>query len=101
MIGRGRYDGLEVASTLIDDGAGGEREVRYLRRRQPPEPSVVPPLALHRVVPDDRLDLLSVRHFGDPAAFWRICDANTALDPDALVARDAEGSVVVVPVPAV
>ncbi len=54
-------------------------------------------LARHLVVPDDRLDLLSFRYTGDPLGFWRICDANAALDPDDLVDAEAVGTEIVVP----
>ena len=101
MPGRSRYEGLEIATGVIPDGAGAEREVRYLRRRPAPGPSVSPPLALHRVTDGDRLDLLGARYLGDPTAFWWIADTNAALDPDDLVATEAEGSVLVVPVPGV
>ena len=35
-------------------------------------------------MPGDRLDLITARTLGDPEQFWRICDANDALDPDDL-----------------
>ncbi len=116
MPGRSRYDGAAVAYTSVEDGAGGGREVAYLRTRTPgaaaadPGSGVgvgsgigagPPPIAWHRVATDDRLDLLAARHLGDPGAAWRICDANLALDPDALVGPDAEGAVVVIPAPGV
>jgi hypothetical protein len=94
-----RYDGAEVACTSVADGLGGEREVRYLRRRLRPDASGAPALARHRVTEDDRLDLVSARYYGDPTAAWRICDANHALDPDDLVGRDAAGRLLVVPMP--
>ena len=47
------------------------------------------------------MDLLAARYLGDHAGFWRICDANLALDPDELVGPDAEGGVLVVPTPGV
>lgn len=99
MLGSGRYQGLDEATVQIPDGAGGEREVRYLRRRTPPDPATLQTLAVHRVAPDDRLDLITARFLGDPTAFWRVCDANAALDPDHLVGPDAAGSVIVIPVP--
>jgi hypothetical protein len=95
----GRYDGLEEASVSVPDGSGGQREVRYLRRRTPADPASVRVLATHRVAADDRLDLVTARYLGDPTAFWRVADANAALDPDALVGPDAEGRDVVIPVP--
>lgn len=96
-----RYDGAEVASARVANGFGGEREVRYLRRRLVRDISGAPALAQHRVTEDDRLDLVSARYYGDPTAFWRICDANLALDPDDLVSRDAAGRLLVVPAPGV
>jgi len=95
----GRYDRLEIGTVVVGEGSAASREVRYLRRRRVPDPALAVPLALHRVSGDDRLDLVSARYYGDATAFWRICDANRALDPDDLVAADAVGSVLVVPVP--
>jgi hypothetical protein len=96
-----RYDRAETATVTVDDGTGGVREVAFLLTRVPPDPAAVIPLAWHRVVPGDRLDLLAARYLGDPAAAWRIADANLALDPDDLVGPEAEGSVVVIPAPGV
>lgn len=99
MAGRSRYTGLEVATVVVEDGGGGSREVRYLRRR--PLPTAPTPLAWHRVRPGDRLDLLAARYLGDPAGAWRIADANLALDPDSLIDVHSEGRVLVIPVPEV
>ena len=62
-------------------------------------PSAAAALSAHTVVPGDRLDLLSFRLTGDPLGFWRICDANAALDPDDLVDAEAVGTRIVVPLP--
>jgi hypothetical protein len=36
---------------------------------------------------EDRVDSIAFRGLGDPEQFWRVCDANDALDPtDLLVA---------------
>ena len=51
------------------------------------------------MAPDDRIDLVADRYLGDPQAWWRICDANAALDPDALIGPDNEGRVIVIGVP--
>ena len=102
MPGRSRYDGLPTASLTVEDGAGGTREVSYLLPRTP-RPRIRPTLmAAHRVAPDDRLDLIATRYLGDPAAFWRICDVNLALDPDELVdpARPRDRCIVI-PAPGV
>jgi hypothetical protein len=99
MFSRSRYDGLPVAVVVVPDGDGGEREVAYLRTRTPGDPDAMTPAAWHRVGQHDRLDLVAATYLGDVGAFWRICDANRALDPDDLVAPSAEGSVLVVPAP--
>jgi hypothetical protein len=99
MAGRSRYDGAQVASAAVTDGAGGTREVTHLLPRTPRDPATVVPMAWHRVAAHDRADLVAHRHLGDPQAWWRICDANTALDPDALVGPENEGRVIVVGVP--
>lgn len=95
----GRYDGVEVATTTVPDGAQGVREVRYLRRRELPDPRMQTTLALHRVAGGDRLDLVTARYLGEPTAAWQVADANAALDPDELTAAEAEGDVLVVPFP--
>jgi hypothetical protein len=95
----GRYDGVEIATTTMPDGAQGVREVRYLRRRELPDPRTLTTLALHRVAGGDRLDLVAARYLGDPTAAWQVADANAALDPDELTAAEAEGDRLVVPFP--
>jgi hypothetical protein len=99
VAGRSRYDGAYASTVLVDDGAGGVREVAYQLTRAPLNPAAIPVAAWHRVAADDRLDLLAARYLGDPGAAWRICDANLALDPDALVGPDAEGTVIAIPAP--
>jgi hypothetical protein len=99
VAGRSRYDGAQVASAAAGDGAGATREVAYLVPRTPRDPVAAVPLAWHRVAADDRADLVAHRYLGDPQAWWRICDANAALDPDALIGQENEGRVIVVGVP--
>jgi hypothetical protein len=99
--GAGRYDRVQTATTAVPDGAGGSRDIRYLRRRTPADPASIVPLAVHLVRADDRLDLVTARYLGDPAVFWRVADANNALDPDALAGQQAEGTTLVIPVPGV
>jgi hypothetical protein len=78
-----RYFNVEIA-TLED--AQGEL-VRYLRRRFVPAPERFVTIGEHVVVEGDRLDNLSARLIGDPEQFWRLCDANRALEPDELTAK--------------
>ncbi|MER6197685.1 LysM domain-containing protein [Streptomyces sp. NPDC001586] len=97
--GISRYDGTGIATTTVREADGGERQVRYLRRRAAPSPSDGRPLAVHRVAEGDRLDLVTHRYLGDPLAFWLIADANAALDPDELVAPQAVGTLLAIPAP--
>ena len=36
------------------------------------------------VIQGERIDLVAYRTLGDPLAYWRICDANNAMDPQEL-----------------
>jgi hypothetical protein len=64
-------------------GTDGENLV-YLARRFVPPASAFALLSMHTVVSGQRLDLIAGSELGDPLAFWRICDANDAMRPDAL-----------------
>jgi hypothetical protein len=77
-----RYYGTKVQVLHRPDG----RAIAYLARRMlPPEESLVE-FRTHTVVEGDRLDLLANQHLGDELQFWRICDANSAMDPEELTA---------------
>lgn len=54
-------------------------------------------LSQESVRANDRLDLIAARVFGDPALFWRICDANEALSPFDLLTTT--GRTLVIPSP--
>jgi hypothetical protein len=94
-----RYFAVDVATTAVPDGAGGQRNVNYLRRRFPPPPSTLRTLTEHPVTQGDRLDLITARYLGDPTQFWRVCDANLVLHPEELVAPDQIGRLLRIPVP--
>ncbi len=72
-----RYYPIETAHLIQPDG----REVAYKRRRFLPDGGSMPVLVEVRVSDGDRLDLITARALGDPEQFWRICDANDAMDP--------------------
>jgi hypothetical protein len=78
-----RYFGLDNATLTAADG----RVIVYKRRRFLPPANQMQTVAEVLVAPGDRLDLIAARLLGDPEQFWRIADANNALDPAALVAR--------------
>ncbi|MCX7859032.1 hypothetical protein [Chloroflexus sp.] len=72
-----RYYRIATAVYVAPDG----RESVYLRRRFLPAGAAMPLLAEVEVTGGDRLDLIAARVFGDPEQFWRICDANDAMNP--------------------
>ncbi|WPB55026.1 LysM domain-containing protein [Xylophilus sp. GOD-11R] len=78
-----RYYGIPTAQLRQPDG----RTVVYVRRRFLPPPEEFAVLQTVRVVAGDRLDNLAARHIGDPQLWWRLCDANGAMSPEALVAE--------------
>lgn len=72
-----RYFELETVAFTTEGG----RTVVYKRRRFLPDAVAMPLLAEITVTQGDRLDLITARTLGDPEDFWRICDANNAMDP--------------------
>jgi len=50
-----------------------------------------PLLGYHRVLRGQRLDHIASHYLNDPAGFWRLCDANDAVVPDALAAEPLVG----------
>ena len=56
-----------------------------------PLPSAAPLLGYHRRLVEQRLDHIAKHYLADATAFWRLCDVNKAVIPDALAARDLIG----------
>jgi len=75
-----RYLNVETTKLVLPDGT----EIAYLARRFVPPPDRFALLQQYQVAEGDRLDNLTARFFGDPEQFWRVCDANGAMHPDAL-----------------
>lgn len=75
-----RYFGVEIT---VHVGPAG-RPIPYLRRRILPPPERLALLTEHAVTEGDRLDRVTATYLGDPEQFWRVCDANWAMRPDAL-----------------
>lgn len=88
-----RYYALESVTTSLPDG----RVVTYKRRRFVPPGERMRVLSEVFVAQGDRLDLITARSLGDPEQFWRICDANDALEPGSLT--DVPGRGLRVPIP--
>lgn len=68
------------------DPGDGRPAVPFLRRRLCPRPERFALLYEARVVAGDRRDRLAARHLGEAELWWRLADANGAVDP-----RELEG----------
>ncbi len=75
-----RYYSLPVVTVELPGG----RTVSYVSRRFLPQGRALPLLAEVTVAQDERIDLIAHRTLGDPEAYWRVCDANDAMDPTEL-----------------
>ena len=75
-----RYYTTGTATLTAPDG----RTIVYLRRRFVPPPDRFALLQEHTVTEGERLDNLSAQYLGDAEVFWRLCDANGAMQPDEL-----------------
>jgi hypothetical protein len=88
-----RYYSLETTTHTTAEG----EQIAYKRRRFLPRGADLPLLVEVTVTEGDRLDQLTARTLGDPEGFWRLGDANDAMDPFDLTAEP--GTVLRVPVP--
>lgn len=79
-----RYYLLETAVITLPDG----REVAYKRRRFLPDGDTLPLIAELAPNQAERIDHFAQRALGNPLQFWRICDANNAMNPLELVAEN-------------
>lgn len=75
-----RYYGLETNSLEMENG---ETAV-YVRRRFIAQPEKFQMLEEHVVNENERLDNITHKYLADPQQFWRVCDANAAMDPNEL-----------------
>ena len=87
-----RYYAIETATRDVDG-----RTLVYLRRRFLPQPDRLVVIQEHVVALGDRLDNVTARYLDDPEQFWRVADANDAMNPVDLTA--APGRTLRVPVP--
>ena len=88
-----RYHAIPTATHPTPGG----RESAYKRRRFLPRGGAMPLLVEVVVGQGDRLDLIAARTLGDPEQYWRVCDANDAMNPADLTAE--VGRTLRVPVP--
>ena len=75
-----RYAATETTTLKTAQGA----TIIYLKRRFVPGAERFALLQVHVVAQGERLDNITAQYLGDPEQFWRICDANRALRPQAL-----------------
>lgn len=88
-----RYYSIETATYTTSDG----EDVTYVRRRFLPKAEDMQALLVATVTDEDRLDLITARTLGAPGQFWRIADANNAMNPFDLT--DEPGRELDVPAP--
>lgn len=88
-----RYYSLNTLTWNTADG----RVISYVSRRFLPQGDTLPLLVEVAVTQGDRLDLIATRTIGDPGQFWRICDANNAMNPFDLTGE--LGTILRVPLP--
>lgn len=75
-----RYYAIPVSTLETSDG----RIVAYVRRRFAPQPETLSLVNYYSVSEGERLDNIAAVQVGDPELFWRVCDANGAIDPHEL-----------------
>lgn len=78
-----RYRGLPLLIWTGDDGV----EHTYVERRFVPGPEALSAAGVVAVNDQDRLDNIAAVQFGEATLWWRIADANRALQPDELTQR--------------
>lgn len=88
-----RYYTVDTVQLTKADG----KIIVYLRRRPVPQPEAFVTLQEHHVVEGDRLDNVTSQYLGDPEQFWRLCDANNAMEPEELT--ETVGSIILITLP--
>lgn len=78
-----RYYSVETTTLTTADG----EELPYLRRRFLPPAGCFALLREHVVLGGERIDRIAAQEIGDAEMFWRLCDANDAMQPDELTAE--------------
>ena len=77
MATTGRYGELPIRRHVLADGSS----VRFRARRFLPADGATTTRTLVPVDGVTRIDQVAAQHIGDPAAWWRICDANSVMTP--------------------
>lgn len=79
-----RYERAETYQVTLQDGT-------RVTVAKPPIPLANPLRGYHPRLQGQRLDLIAAQYLADATSFWRLCDGNNAVVPDALAARDQVG----------
>jgi hypothetical protein len=79
-----RYQGL-VEYTVVRPGGAVVAVTRL------PLPAATPLVGYHQRRQGQRLDLIAAHYLVDPTTFWKLCDANNSVVPDALAVHDLIG----------
>jgi hypothetical protein len=79
-----RYEKQQTYTIRLRNG----REVTVVKV---PEPLTTPLFGYHRRLEGQRLDLIAAHHLRDATGFWRLCDANNTVVPNALESRNLVG----------
>lgn len=88
-----RYYGLPLMAAATPSG----QTVRYVSRRFVPDPRRLTVVQTYRVQQHDRIDIVAATVMGKALAYWQICDANLAVDPDDICAEP--GRVIAIALP--
>lgn len=88
-----RYHGVAIVTLERP----GKEPVAFVKRRFVPPPERYSIVREHVVVEGDRVDNLAAQYLGDPALYWRLCDANAVMRPDELT--DTVGGKVAITLP--
>jgi hypothetical protein len=75
-----RYFGIDTLTYVTPQHV----TIIYVQRRFLPSPDRFQLLQEHTVTQGERLDNIAAQFLGDPALFWRLCDANNAMRPEDL-----------------
>jgi hypothetical protein len=88
-----RYYGMALRSRTLPDGT----TETFVARRIIPAMSRFRPLDRHRTIDNERIDGVAANSYGDPALYWRICDANGDREP--ADATTPAGRLLIIPLP--
>lgn len=81
-----RYSDSETKTMKTSLG----REIVFIKRRFIPQPGEFSVFQTHTIQEGDRLDNIASQYIGNPEHFWRICDANGAINPGELTENVGE-----------